>query len=257
MIIYLFLFILGSCIGSFLNVCADRWSNEKSIKGRSKCDYCEKILAWYDLIPYLSYISLYGKCRYCKHKLSSSYLFAELLTGLAFMVSFVIYNNLGKTIYDYVIMLPILSSLIIIIISDIKYRIIPDEATITIIIFSFLVNILKTTGLTDMFFTYFIPALVLFGGLLLLYLLTRGRGMGFGDVKFAFAMGFLLGLKSGFIALYIGFILGGLASVFLLFGMKKGLKSKIAFGPFLALGTLIMLFYPQPILEIVQKYFGI
>ena len=93
--------------------------------------------------------------------------------------------------------------------------------------------------------------------ILLLWLVTKGRGMGFGDVKLAFTMGVLLGIKGGLMALYIAFVSGAVTGVILLIGKKKGLKSKIAFGPFLVIGTVIVLFYGGKLMEIFRKIYGV
>src|SRR3990167_9673658 len=82
---YIFLFVLGLAVGSFLNVLIDRLPREESIKGRSHCDDCKKTLSWNDLIPILSYVGLRGKCRYCKTNLSWQYPFIELLTTVIFV----------------------------------------------------------------------------------------------------------------------------------------------------------------------------
>ncbi len=97
--------------------------------------------------------------------------------------------------------------------------------------------------------------LALGGSLLILFIATKGRGLGFGDVKFAFVMGFLLGLERGFIALYLSFILGGLISTVLLVSKKSKLKSKIAFGPFLIAGTVAMLLCGDKIVSIFRDLF--
>lgn len=93
--------------------------------------------------------------------------------------------------------------------------------------------------------------------ILILFLITRGRGMGFGDVKLAFTMGFLLGFIDGLLALYIGFITGAVVGIVLLLSRQKRLKSKIAFGPFLILGTLVMFFFAPSIHSIVRALFNL
>src|SRR5437868_1567893 len=75
-------FIFGACLGSFANVLADRSLEGISFKGRSQCPYCKKTLAWFDLVPVISYLTLGGKCRYCHKKISNQYLWAEVITGI-------------------------------------------------------------------------------------------------------------------------------------------------------------------------------
>jgi leader peptidase (prepilin peptidase)/N-methyltransferase len=102
----------------------------------------------------------------------------------------------------------------------------------------------------------FIAALVVMFPILLLWVITKGKGMGFGDVKLAFNIGFLLGLKPGLLALYLAFIAGGVVGFFLLISRKSKLESKIAFGPFIVVGTLIMFFWGEKIMEMIKRIYG-
>ena len=92
--------------------------------------------------------------------------------------------------------------------------------------------------------------------ILLIYLGTKGKGMGFGDVKLAFNMGFILSVWAGLTAIYLGFITGGIAGLYLIISRKKKLKSKIAFGPFLLFGLYMMLFFSKEITAYIQNYLG-
>ena len=92
--------------------------------------------------------------------------------------------------------------------------------------------------------------------LLLIFLITKGNGMGFGDVKFSYIIGFILGTKSGLIALYIGFVIGGLIALILMLTKKAKLKTKIAFGPFLIFGFYIMLFFAKELYSLINKVYG-
>lgn len=283
--IILFLFIFGCAIGSFLNVIIDRLPQEKSIGGRSQCDFCHKKIAWHDLIPVISFILLKGKCRYCQKKLSLQYPVVELITGtmfvLIFFVLFVIpskegiqsINNILIGVFsldsrlrgnDFVISnlyylfayLGIVSCLIAIFFTDAKYHIIPDQLQVALFIFGIIV--LPQHGLVlNLFIDRALGVVVVAAPIYFLYWITKGRGMGFGDVKLAFNIGLLLGIKSGLIALYIAFILGALVGLVLMLLQKRGLKSKIAFGPFLVLGILVMMLWKGPIYLLIQKIYGL
>lgn len=266
----LFTIILGLCVGSFLNVLIDRLPQGERIGGRSRCDYCKRQLAWSDLIPVVSYVVAGGRCRYCKKRVSWYYPLVELLTSGVFVGIFIFsisaeiprlpfdftQGSLGMTISAYAIA----SALIVIFFADLKYHIIPDEATFALIIFSLL-------SIFSSYPPHLLPPLHLLlsnliGGVSLLltiyfiFFVTRGRGMGFGDVKLAFAMGFLLGLSGGFLALYIAFVTGGIVGLALLLLRKKGLKSKLPFGPFLVLGTAAMLLAGKAIMLFFKQLFG-
>lgn len=256
MIIF-FIFLIGLLIGSFLNVLIDRFSQGQSISGRSHCDHCKKTLSWKDLIPVVSWVILGGRCRYCKKKISVFYPFVELLTGLAFVYVMSRVDPLTggsdpiKTLVIVISTMGIVAALIVVFFADFKYRIIPDEATVAVVIFS-LPMVFFSSSIQDHIFGAVLLFTIIFG----LHLVTRGRGMGLGDVKYAPAMGFLLGLKAGFLGLYIAFVLGGIISLLLIIFGKKKMKSKIAFGPFLVAGTVIMLFWGEPVITTI-KLFGL
>lgn len=289
---YFFLFILGASVGSFLNVLIDRLPLEKSISGRSYCDHCQHKLSWYDLIPIVSFILLKGRCRYCGKKISFYYPLVEFLTGFSFVfiTKFQIPNsppNTGppladkfQTIFNFqfsnswslfgywllmIGYLGIISCLIVIFFSDLKYQIIPDWIQLFFFIFALIYRITMsqiTPARCNLacyiapLFPYFVGGFLISLPVLFLHLATFGRGMGFGDVKLAFNIGFLLGIKAGFLALYFGFVLGGVVGLILLLLKKKKLKSKIAFGPFLVVGIIIMLFWSKEVFEIINKIYG-
>lgn len=255
----LFLFIFGLAIGSFLNVVIDRWSKDQSIQGRSHCDYCHRQLAWYDLIPVVSFMVVGGKCRYCHKKLSWQYPFIEILTGVLFLIT---YYELRITNYIFLwAYLGIVSCLIVIFFSDAKYHIIPDQVQIGLLIFGLILlpykGALRAMPLPVTFFNRAIAAIIIMAPILFLYYITHGKGMGFGDVKLAFVIGFLLGLQAGIIALYFAFIAGAIYGLIMLAGRRRGLKSKIAFGPFLVIGIFVMLFWGEQVLAIIRRWYGI
>jgi len=265
--IYFFIFILGLAIGSFLDVLIDRIPRGESILGRSHCEYCKKQLRWYELIPLFSFLIQGGKSRCCRKKLSLQYPLVEVITGIFFVIIFVIPSDtglligsldalrlLGMTIKEALRLLGmtikfgIISCLIVVFFIDLKYQIIPDSIQVALFIFVLLFSAISyklqvTNNYLLLITNYLFSGFIVMAPILLLWLVTKGRGMGFGDVKLAFTMGVLLGIKGGLMALYIAFVTGAVTGVILLIGKKKGLKSKIAFGPFLVIGTVIVLFF--------------
>lgn len=247
-------FILGLCIGSFLNVVIDRLSAGKTLMGRSMCDYCERILRPLELVPVLSYLVQRGFSKCCGKKLSWQYPFVELLTGVVFLLvyfdAFIQRGDIVLTISS----LGIASALIVITVADLKYRIIPDAALIAMLFFTSLLvghDLFKTVSFLDRA----LAGTILFSGMAIIYAATKGRGLGFGDVKFAAIIGYLLGLQQGFLALYIAFISGGLLAIVLLLTSKKGLKSEVAFGPFMVWGILIVLICGRQLQMLVSKFY--
>lgn len=231
-LIGLLVFLFGLIIGSFLNVVIDRVSQNVSINGRSHCDHCKVILQWYDLIPLISFFSLKGKCRYCQHSLSYQYPLVEFITGLFFVLS--LFANSFRIDLNLLRLLIVTSCSIVIIVTDLKWQIILDE----VLVILFFVGLLTHPPTIFAFFGGAIMIGVLFA---LVHILSNGRAMGYADVKLVFIMGMLLNISKLLTGLYISFLTGGVISAILLLSRSKKLKSKIAFGPFLVIGLLVML----------------
>jgi prepilin signal peptidase PulO-like enzyme (type II secretory pathway) len=266
---YILIFTFGLIIGSFLNVVIYRLENgEKIINDRSKCLHCKHILEWYDLIPIFSFIFLKGKCRYCKRSISIQYPLVEIATGILFILIFNFSAQGGPALgwqYFYLLFwFYIVSSLIVIFIYDLKHYIIPDEVIYPAIGLTFvykLFEILKfghwdltgnwklEIGNLVTIFNPFIAAVLASAFFLSIVLLTRGRGMGGGDIKLAFLMGLILGWPIVLLSIFIAFILGSIIGIFLILVGKKKMKSMIPFGPFLIIGTFVGLFFGERIIR--------
>lgn len=239
-------FILGLFIGSFLNVLSDRLpKGESPFKGRSHCEFCKKTLSPLDLVPLFSFIVLGGKCRYCKKKLSYYYPLSEFITGLLFVYVFISSTNGGDLNVDHSLLIVyylfIVSSLIVIFLTDIKYGIIPFNVVLIALITAL---VYKFAYFSSDLSLSFISALFSFLAFLLIFLFTKGRGMGFGDVVYVFLMGFLLSYPKIVLGMYIAFISGAVISLVLVGAKKKNIKGgTIPFGPFLVSGTIISMFF--------------
>ncbi len=258
-LIYILGFVYGCVIGSFLSVVIDRLPNNESIvKGRSYCDHCHKKLTWFELFPILSFLIQKGQCRQCKGKLSWQYPTIELLTGL---ITFgYIYLNSTNSILSWFTInfsqLILIYSLIVISVIDLKLMIIPDEIIIFLVfvgITQFFINLLVRCPSGILFQEMILPSLIsaivlaLFFGLLIL--ITKGNGMGGGDFKLSIILGLFLGYSS-FIAIYLAFMLGGFVALILLLMRKTKFGKQIPFGPFLALGTLIVIFFHDQLINL-------
>ncbi len=254
--VYLLLFLFGICVGSFLNVVIDRLPHNKSIFfGRSHCDSCKKKLSPLDLVPLLSFFFLGGKCRHCHKKISVQYPLIELLTGAMFVLT--VFLSLQSTVYSLQQIallgydLFIISCLIAIFFIDLKYGIIPDEIIYLLSFITFLYLVLNTKYLL---LPNLFSAIISFLFLFFIYFLTKGKGMGFGDVKLAFFMGLFLGFPKIITAFYVAFLTGAALSIILiLLGKKKFKGSTIAFGPFLVIGTYISLFWGEQIIRFIFR----
>jgi len=219
------LFVFGMIVGSFLNVVATRWPN--SVGGRSKCPHCSKTLSWYELIPVISFFIQKRKCRHCKTKISWQYPLIEILTGLIFV-----------TVPFW--MFPVFCIYIVILIYDFHHKIIPDPLVYLAIILSLVLGWQILAGL--IIFTFFAA----------IWLLSRGRAIGFGDAKLGLSVGFLLGTAQGFSAIIVAFWIGAAVSLFLMRRKKLTIKSEIPFAPFIILGAWITVFFGLDILHVLS-----
>lgn len=238
--ILLYIFVLGLSIGSFLNVVIDRLPNNKSILGRSHCDYCKKTLEPASLIPVVSYFLQGGKCKNCSKRLLVQYPIVEIVTGVLFVFTWTQFINLG--VETTILYLTVVSIFIAMFVADLKYQIIPDELQLILFFVSFRLLYLLSNpnflGYVERFTFAFVAMLPL----LLLFLVTRGKGMGFADVKLTFILGILFGLKLGIVTVYLAFITGGVVGFCLLITGLKKRKSKIAFGPFIIASAFAVLY---------------
>ena len=260
-IFYFIVFIFGLVIGSFLNCVIYRLALPNfSLKGRSYCPHCKHILYAQDLIPLLSFLILKGKCRYCQKKISLQYPLVEIATGLLFLLIFSFFDSLLFVCFLFLVS----CFLIIIFVFDLKHYIIPDKIIFSAIFIVLLFRILELIQKQPYgeSLTLFDPAKFriqnlnpAFAGLgaaaffLFIFLFSRGRWMGFGDVKLAFLMGLFLGFPNILVALFFAFLIGAIIGIGLILAKRKTLKSEVPFGPFLVTSTFIALFWGEVIIN--------
>jgi prepilin signal peptidase PulO-like enzyme (type II secretory pathway) len=220
---------------------------KKTLKGRSFCPNCKRALSWQDLFPVFSYLFLRGKCRYCHKKISIQYPLVELATGILFVLVFN-YSNPVSTIF----LLYVTAVLVTIFVYDLKHYLIPDKVLFPAVIIAALFRI-SGFGfrISAPLINYVFAAAIASGFFLAIFLISRGRWMGFGDVKLAVLMGFLLGLPNVLVALFLAFFFGAIIGIILMVFKNKSLKSEIPFGPFLIIGTFIAMLYGD---QIIQSY---
>jgi len=252
LIIYFFIFIIGLVIGSFLNAALWRVKVGKSLGGRSMCVNCKKELLARDLVPLISFLLLRGKCRNCKVKISWQYPAVELVTALLFCLAFYFHQDQVNELPQSLLALSFardwlfIGVLTFLFVYDARHQLLPDAVTLPAILLAFLVNlfipIYKNNPIPG---SQNLLIAILFGIIFfaLQYYLTRGKGVGSGDIRFGALMGAMLGFPSIWTALSVSYILGAIFALGLIIKGDKGLKSKMALGPFLALGTLIVYLY--------------
>lgn len=259
--LYIAIFIFGLCMGSFLNCLTYRLEKAVGfVKGRSYCPKCKHKLGWRDLIPIVSFLILKGKCRYCKKKISSQYLLVEIFVGVLFVLiaqhiigGFLIVSPVFALWFLYLIVT--FSLLVVIFLYDLKHYIIPDVIIYSAIAVVLLFRIAEVFifGGTDII-SALISAVAASMFFFIIWLVSRGKWMGFGDVKLAFFMGLFLGWPNILVALFLAFLIGSLVGLVLISLGKKKFKSEVPFGPFLIIGTFLALFWGR---EIVNWYLGL
>ncbi len=260
------LFIFGLAVGSFTNVL--EMILHKGIyfvKKRSYCDICKHTLTVADLIPLVSFLWLRGKCRYCGTKVSWQHPTIEFLSGLLFLTSgcYVLkrmhiysFSDLFTMIFFAIAIGFIFEIFLFFALYDVKHRIVPDKVIYPVIIISIIVNIFFALAMhfypkmiffnvvNDFSFLWNILAAIL-GGLFIgiIMFLTRGRGMGGGDLKLIIFMGLILGIKKLITAFYIAIIAGSLIGI--IWGIRKGkiFGLKIPFALFLSFGSILSIIY--------------
>jgi leader peptidase (prepilin peptidase) / N-methyltransferase len=241
--------IFGALVGSFLNVLVIRWG-ERLPTGRSQCPQCKATIRPRDLVPILSWLVLRGRCRDCNARISIQYPLVEAITALVFF-------SIGAAplpLLMQLFALPLASTLIAIAIYDFRTTYIPDLWVYIFAILAFLGNIIFSLdkGIVQEFFDPLLSGALVAAPLFFLWFVSKGRWMGFGDVKLAVGMGFLLGMLGGIVALGVAFVVGAIVGLSLV-GLGKSIahsprfahrfggltmKSEVPFGPFLVAATL-------------------
>ena len=234
--IYTIIFIFGTIMGSFLNVLAVRLSNDESILyPRSHCCNCNHKLKWYELIPIVSYVIQKGKSRCCHTIIPISYLVVEVVTGILYCTA---YHSFGFS-SELIISLIFISSLIVIIISDIEYMIILDEiialSCILIIILNWILFGLEVTV------NSVISGILAFVTMYMIKIigdkLFKRESMGGGDIKLMFLSGLVIGYPLSICSIFLATFIAFPIAIYLLISRKDNL---IPFGPFLAMAAILI-----------------
>lgn len=246
-----FVFTFGAIIGSFLNVCIARLPDGRSVVSPpSHCPKCQTYLSWYENIPILSYLVLGGRCRTCKIRISPIYPAVEVLTGALAVALFL---RLGPTL-AFAGYFAFAAALVVITFIDLDHQIIPDVISLPGIVVGLAFSLVSplVTPLDA------ILGVLAGGGVLLsvawLYKTFRGQdGMGGGDIKLLAMIGAFLGWQSIFVTLFVGSVIGSIIGVVVMLYEGSDTKLAIPFGPFLAGGALVYLFWGE---RIIAFYFG-
>ncbi|MBA7495629.1 Prepilin peptidase PppA [subsurface metagenome] len=245
------IFILGLIVGSFSNVCIYRIPrNESIIYPASHCPKCRSNISPKDNIPLLSYILLKGRCRNCKSKISIQYPIVEFITGLIYLIIYLIYGlNIQSLIY-----IILSSALIIITFIDLNEQVIPEVISLPGIV----VGLILSFFVTYVSFINSALGIVIGGGIILVIrlagsLIFKKESMGIGDIELAAMIGAFLGWRYIIMSLFLGFFLGALAGIILILSKIKSREDVVPFGPFIVLGSFITLLWGE---KIITWYIG-
>lgn len=225
-------FLLGLAVGSFLNVLIDRIPKGEDIVWKpSHCDYCNKPLRWFELIPLVSFLVVKARCLRCHKILSWQYPLVELVAAIGFVL-----------LYPNIFHLIIYSAMLVLFVIDWKHMILPDIFLSVVLVAVILLGIPLSPADRWIHVVTGISSGV---GFFVLWVVTRGRGLGFGDVKLAGVLGALLGFPLTIVALYTAFLTGAIWGVILMVRKRASMKSRVAFGPFLIAGAAVALLWGE------------
>lgn len=297
---YFILFIFGLAIGSFLNVVSLRYQpgqkllDLKVIGGRSRCPRCQKTLRWYELIPLLSFIIQFGKCRNCDSRLSLQYPLVEFLSGLIFVlvpyslisISYIPYSIFyipAIAVWILIFLLFLLLSII-----DFRHYIIPDSINLLLAILGMVLIALlmindqgsmisngqlsfighyallfdfwplsDVSGQLSVVVNHLFAAIIAMLFFAAIIIFTKGRAMGWGDFKLVGALGLIFGWPDILMIVFLSFIVGAICVTPLLIRKQKTMKDAVPFGPFLIIGSALTFFFGYNIIDGYFKLFGI
>ena len=251
-VVPLWVFLLGACIGSFLNVCIYRIPAGLSIvQPPSRCPHCETQIRWWQNIPIASWLFLRGKCATCKAKISVRYLLVEGLTGLLFLKIFMTFTLTPAILVFWLFA----AGLVTLTFIDLDHQIIPDVVSLPGIILGF-----ATVSLTPLSWSNSLLGILLGGGSLWLIaivyeFLTKNEGMGGGDIKLLAMIGAFLGWKAILPIIFISSCLGTIVGIPVMLRQRASGKLAIPFGPFLSAAALIWLFWGGALLRWYLGFF--
>ncbi len=252
------IFVFGAIVGSFLNVIVFRLNTGRGVvRGRSRCDRCDRHLSCFELVPVFSFLALRGKCRTCKADLSFDHPFIELLTAIVFTLlysRFVVEGGFTVVAWaTFLFSLIITGIFIVITVYDLKHKIIPNQCVYPLIALS----LLSLFWSSDVGFV--IPGVqqILSGPYLaapffLLWFFSQGKAMGFGDVKLALGIGWLVGGAMSLSVFVLSFWIGAIVGLFLIaLTRSHTMRTQVPFAPFFILALAIVVLWRIDITQLL------
>lgn len=257
--------LLGCIVGSFLNVVALRQETEKDLGGRSHCPACNHQLAWYELIPVISFLVQRGKCRNCKTVIPARYIINELFVGVLYFLTTSFFIKIYASVYTItsiwffvalLLLLIIISYVAVMVIYDIQTKLVPLIWFVGLVVFSCIYltipYISGAASLVSLWDTviFHVSGIIIALPFFVLWLISKGRWMGFADIEIIAWMGMFFGIYIGTSAVLISFYIGAVFGIlFMIIKLLKGIpyttirQTQIPFTPFLFLGWFITVIY--------------
>lgn len=247
-VLFIYVFLLGLIVGSFVNVAIWRLPRRMSLGGRSQCVSCLAKIPWHDLIPLASFLILRGRCRQCGVNIRWQYPLVEFYSGLVFLGSFMQFWSLGVSQWLFTVFL--LEIFLILAVIDYHHLILPDLLVILMVMAAVGVYICQWMfGYSALSFASsgsvifnLLSAVILFSILFVPWLISGGRWLGLGDAKLLAVIGFIFGLKGGLLILYGAVVIGALAGLVLWLSRRATLKTKLPLGAFICIIATVYVF---------------
>lgn len=241
-------FIYGTIFGSFFNVVGLRVPKKTLFKQqRSYCDTCERTLTWSELIPIWSFVVQKGRCKKCGEKISPLYPLMEAATGILFAFTYV---QFGLS-HSLILGLLLISLIIPVTVSDFAYQKIPNRI---LLFFTPLFIIYRFIYPLDPFWNSLLGAALAFALVFLIILLSKG-GMGMGDLKYYTLFGFSFGVQHFLLLFFLSTVYGTVAGIIIMKKNQTGLKTRLAFGPYIGLAALTVFYFGESIIQWYSQLF--
>ena len=234
-------FIIGAVYGSFLNMLLWRLPRDQGLGGRSRCPLCQAQLAWHNLIPIFSFIFLLGRCRTCRARIPNRYLLVEIVSAATLgLFGFFVVPVL--TIVPMIFGVCIAFTLLVLLFFDLYYFILPDMVVIPAILIVMLYAIFVGANPVQHLVTALISGLF-FG---ILYVVSKGRWLGFGDVKLAILLGLIFGYPLSYLIILASVWVGAITGLVMIALGKATMKKALPFGAFLcSVALIVLIFYDK------------
>lgn len=252
-----FLFVLGLCLGSFVNALTWRlYTGKDWVRARSQCPDCSHRLSATDLVPVFGWLLLRGRCRYCKKPISKQYPLMELLGGGWFASSYYFWPaNLDSVGNDALFVGWLLASvgLLALLVYDHKWMILPSKiiySSLLLAVIARIIYLFYSSNLEHDLLAWLLSLLVASGIFYLLHEISKGQWIGFGDVRLGLLTGTLLATpEKSLLMIFIASILGSIFAIPVVLAKKKVLSVRFAYGPFLIVATWFVMLFGQQVID--------